>query len=115
MMVEENIWVPLSTLESTLLFSNIVEEMTWAAFCHKHNTVNKKTYQPPCFDLVLMVHSIYFLGQGMVHSICFLGQGLPRMVGGGGSGGVCEWLVVERVMCEWMVGGGGMCEWVLGA
>ena len=62
----------LSTLEHHFFISNIVEEMTWAAFCHKHKTAKNKTYQPPYFDLVLMVHSIYFLGQGLprMHASC---------------------------------------------
>ena len=47
--------------------ANVVEEITWAAFCQRHKAVNK-THEALHFDLVLMVHSIYFLGQGISSS-----------------------------------------------
>ena len=44
--------------------AQIVNEMTWAEFCLKHKTVNK-TQRRPYFDLMLMVHSIYYCVQGI--------------------------------------------------
>ena len=56
--------------------AQIVNEMTWTEFCLKRKTANKMQRRQ-YFDLVLMVHSIYYIKPGIFSSL--LASCMPHM------------------------------------